>query len=100
MRIFSLIVLSVVAVGCAPTSTPRPTATSSGALDEAAVLAIARAAVTTNDTWIDRAEFETPKRQPDGSWKVLVWRQPATPGGHRHITIDAEGRVTDYGRGL
>lgn len=99
MRICSLTVLSVVALGCAATSSTRSTATSSGALDEVRVLAIARTAVTTHDTWIDRAEFETPKRQPDGSWRVFVWRRPATPGGHRLIAIDAEGKVTDYGRG-
>jgi hypothetical protein len=69
-------------------------------LDEAQVLAIARAAVATNDTWLDRAEFETPRQQPDGSWQVLVRRLPATPGGDRLITIDEKGNVTRYGRGL
>jgi hypothetical protein len=72
---------------------------SGSALDEARVLAIARAAVATNDTWLDRAEFESPKRQPDGSWRVLVWRMPATPGGHRLITIDSDGKVMEYFRG-
>lgn len=99
MRILSLIILSVVALGCAATSSTHSTTSSSGALDEARVLAIARAAVTANDTWIDRADFKTPERQPDGSWKVLVSRRPATPGGHRFITVDAQGRVTDYRRG-
>jgi hypothetical protein len=99
MRIFSLIFLSAVAVGCAPTASTPPTAASSGALDEARVLAIARAAVTTNDTWIERADFETPKRQPDGSWSVIVWRRPATPGGFRVITVGADGRLKDYLRG-
>jgi len=68
-------------------------------LDADKVLAIARAAVTTNDTWVDKAEFETPKRKPDGSWTVMVWRLPKTPGGHRFITVDANGKVTDYMRG-
>ena len=100
MHALLLIVLLAVAVGCAPTAGTHDAAVSGGSLDEARVLVIARAAVATNDTWIDRAEFETPKRQPDGSWSVLVWRRPATPGGHRFITIDAKGKVTDYGRGL
>src|SRR4051794_5541307 len=98
MRTFLLIILLAVVVGCASTSETHNTPVSGG-LDEAKVLAIARAAVATNDTWVDRTEFETPKRQPDGSWSVLVWRRPATPGGHRSITIDAKGRVTDYVRG-
>jgi hypothetical protein len=64
------------------------------------VLAIAREAAATNDTWVDRAEFETPERKPDGSWSVLVWRLPKTPGGYRFISIDETGRVTDYARGI
>jgi hypothetical protein len=74
--------------------------TSSVVLDEVRVLSIAREAVAANDEWLDRAEFETSDRQPDGSWHVLVWRRPATPGGHRFITINANGRVIDYVRGL
>src|SRR5437660_11776291 len=100
MRIFSLIILAAVAVGCTPTQSTQRATVGSGVLDEAGVLAIARATVATNDTWLDRAEFETPKRQPDGSWRVLVWRRPATPGGHRFISIDEKGRVTAYGRAL
>jgi hypothetical protein len=68
-------------------------------VDEAKVLEIARQAVALNDTWVDRAEFERPKRQPDGSWSVLVWRLPKVPGGHRVIRIDENGRVTAYIRG-
>jgi hypothetical protein len=100
MRIFFPIVLSVLVFGCAPASSTRSTTNVNGSLDEARVLAIARAAVSTNDTWIDRADFEKPKRQPDGSWRVFVQRHPVVHGGHRFITIDAEGRVTNYGRGL
>src|SRR5687768_16814257 len=99
MRILSFIALAAMAVGCTPTPSRQPEAVDNGVVDEAGVLALARAAVATNDTWIDRAEFEKPKPQPDGSWSVLVWRRPTTPGG-RFITIDAKGRVTDYGRGL
>ena len=100
IRVFSLIFLVAIATGCGPRPRARQTTTDHGALDTAKVLAIAREALRTNDTWLDRAEFETPKREPDGSWTVLAWRRPATPGGHRFITIDAGGKVTDYGRGL
>ena len=99
MRILLFIVLAAVAVGWSGTSRPQ-SATSSGALDEARVLAIARAAVATNDTWLDRAEFDKPIRRPDGSWSVIVWRLPAQAGGHRSIRIDPEGKVTQYVRGL
>jgi len=53
MRIFLVIVLSAVVVGCDPTIGTQSTTTGTGSLDETKVLAIARAAVTTNDTWID-----------------------------------------------
>ncbi len=68
-------------------------------IDEAKVVEIARQAVATNDTWVDRAEFERPKRRADGSWSVLVWRLPKAPGGHRVVQIDEKGRVTAYSRG-
>ena len=68
-------------------------------VDEAKVLQIARQAVATNDTWVDRAEFERPKRRTDGSWSVLVWRLPKVPGGHRIVLLDEKGRVTAYIRG-
>jgi hypothetical protein len=74
--------------------------TGAGTLGEAGALAIARQAVATNDTWIDRAQFEAPKRQPDGSWTVMVWRRPTQSGGHRLIRIDAQGKVISYDRGL
>ena len=102
MCIFSFIVfVAVVVMGCASPLSTGQTAPERGAgpVDEARVLAIARAAVAANDTWLNRAEFEKPKRRPDGSWSVLVWRRPATPGGQRVISIDAKGRVANYGRG-
>jgi hypothetical protein len=74
-------------------------AATTNALDAAQVLAIARAAVATNDTWIDRAEFGTPTQRTNGTWSVTVWRLPKQPGGHRLITVDANGKVTDYVRG-
>lgn len=100
MRRFVLIILTAVAMGCAPDPATRQAAADGGVLDEASVLVIARAAVATNDTWVARAEFEAPQRQPDGSWTVWVWRRPATPGGHRCIILDAQGRVTSYRRGI
>jgi hypothetical protein len=99
-RIFALILLAAVAVGCAPTRGMHHAAVGRSVLDKARVLAIARSAVAANDTWVARAEFETPERLPDGSWTVYVWRIPKTPGGHRLIRIDQKGRVKDYGRGL
>lgn len=68
-------------------------------LDQAKVTEIARQAVAANDTWVDRAEFGSPARQADGSWRVRVWRLPKVPGGHRLILIDTKGRVTAYIRG-
>jgi len=98
MRILSLILFATVVVGCSRTS---PTPTPGGAvLDEARVLAVARAAVATDDSWIDRPEFQTPHHETNGSgWSVLVWRLPKMPGGHRLILINETGRVTDYIRG-
>ena len=98
MRIFWFIVLAVIAVGCGGTSRPQGM-TSVGALDEARVLAIARAAVATNDTWVESAEFQSPRRERDGSWSLTVWRLPKTPGGFRDISIDTNGTVTRYYRG-
>jgi hypothetical protein len=91
-------------VGCghyqqAGVKTAPPVAGQAGGLSETEVLAIVRQAVATNDTWVDRAEFETPRRQADGSWSVLVWRLPKTPGGHRVIHINDQGQVTNCHRG-
>jgi hypothetical protein len=79
-------------------TSPQVSATKN-ALDAAQVLAIARAAVATNDTWLDRAEFGTPTQRTNGTWSVMVWRLPKQPGDHRFITVDANGKVTDYVRG-
>ena len=100
MRILSFIALAAMAVGCTPTPSRQPEAVDNGVVDEAGVLALARAAVATNDTWIDRAEFQTPHHETNGTgWSVLVWRLPKVPGGHRLILINETGRVTDYIRG-
>jgi hypothetical protein len=89
--------------GCAhreaDTRPPQPSIRQPAALTEAQILVIARQAVATNDTWLERAEFATPKQRPDGSWSVLVWRLPKTPGGYRVISISEQGQVTGYFRG-
>jgi hypothetical protein len=100
MRLLWPIILVAVAVGCASTSGTRHPVAAPAVLDEVRVLALAREAVATNDTWVARAKFETPKRQPDGSWTVLVWRLPIVSGGYRFITIDQSGSVVEYVRGL
>jgi len=99
-----LLLMSALVAGCgAPRSVESgsspPAATKPGGLTQAEVLAIARQAVGTNDTWLDRAEFETPRKRSDGTWSVLVWRLPKTPGGHRVIIIDEKGQVKRYFRG-
>jgi len=102
--LFHLLVGLGLVAGCASGQHDRtavaPLATDQTVIvDEAKVLQVARQAVATNDTWVDRAEFERPQRQADGSWSVLVWRLPKVPGGHRLILIDEKGRVTAYIRG-
>ena len=109
-------VLAVIAVGwmitgCGVRDTPDvPTGTpevQTSVLTEEEVIDIARKAVQANDTWAERAEFETTKNA-DHTWSVTVWRiegydedgKPQfVPGGHRFITIDRQGQVTDYMRG-
>jgi hypothetical protein len=67
------------------------------ALDEAKVVAIARQAVRTNDTWSSTASFEV--RSNATGWAITVWREPRVPGGHRLIRIDQNGQVTACIRG-
>jgi hypothetical protein len=64
---------------------------------EQQALAIARKAVEANDTWADRATYEARLIEP--GWTVTVWRQPTVPGGFRIVTIDSNGKVTNYYRG-
>lgn len=102
MRTLWHIILAAVAVGCTPksiTSAPvvSTTATNAAALDEARAIAIARQAVSTNDTWVDRAIFKATRE--NSGWSVWVWREPRTPGGDRIVLIDEKGRVTSYYRG-
>ena len=67
-------------------------------LDEATLLEIARQTVANNDTWVEQAKFQKPKRNDDGTWSVRATRMPEVPGGHRFIVIDQRGRVTGYFR--
>ena len=97
MRFLCAIILAVIFAGCSQHTHSDATATVKSSLGEAQALAIARQAVTTNDTWVDRATFEA---QRDGrGWSVHVWRLPKTPGGDRIVLIDETGRVTAYYRG-
>ena len=61
---------------------------------EKEAIAIARTALEQHDIWADRAEFEA-RRTEDG-WAVTIWRLPKTPGGHRLVEIDNQGRVVAY----
>jgi Tfp pilus assembly protein FimT len=99
MRTFAIIMLAAAVMGCSPhASAPRSSGQSfESVIDEARALAIARQAVATNDTWVDRAVFKA-TREGSG-WSVWVWREPRTPGGDRTVLIDEKGKVTAYYRG-
>lgn len=103
LAILIIAIGSMISIGCESRAKIEPIrqedSASSNALAADEVLEIARDAVAANDTWIDRAEFETPTKQSDGLWSVMVWRLPKIPGGFRTITIDANGEVVEYFRG-
>jgi len=99
MRVLCAISLLMVA-GCAATSPKVSTAATPTVPDEAKVIAIARQAIAAKEDWVNRAEFENPNHHADGSWGVIVWRLPKTPGGSRAILINEKGEVTDYLYGL
>jgi len=61
-----------------------------------AVLAAAREAVASHEMWLDRADFDRPIRNADGSWTVHVERLPRQPGGHRTVKIGSDGKVKEY----
>jgi hypothetical protein len=47
-------------------------------------------------SWVDRAEFGSPRRTSSG-WSVRVWRtSPRATGGHATVRIDEQGNVTGY----
>jgi len=98
MRTALSILSLVVGAGCSQSISTRVKADRPLTAEERRIVEIARNAVATNDTWVDRAEFAIPKRHgPD--WSVRVWRLPYTPGGHRLVTIDEHERVSGYFRG-
>jgi hypothetical protein len=98
MRTALSILLLAIFAGCSQPTSTRVKADRPLTVEERRIVEIARSAVATNDTWVDRAEFEIPKRDGSG-WSVLVWRLPYTPGGHRLVLIDETGGVTRYIRG-
>jgi hypothetical protein len=115
-REISLAVGALIAIGCQPAPAPPspiapaarvasaspvvpPETSKPSPLHRDKVLAIARQAVKENDTWIDRAEFREPERNPDASWSVYVQRVLLEAGGWRGIDIDKDGAVTSYFRG-
>jgi hypothetical protein len=99
MRIPFSIAALVLLTACSQSSSPRIDASRPLTAEETRVVEIARQAVATNDTWVDRAEFQLPQQSPDGGWSVIVWRLPKTPGGFRDISMDTNGRVINYYRG-
>lgn len=77
--------------------------------EEAAAIEAAKKAVAENDpSWADKAIYEAKRDTDTGGWWVTVWRIAAydkdgkplfTPGGHRGVRIDKDGKVTAYMRG-
>ena len=90
-----LLFSSLLLLGCAELAL---TASGSGVISEAEAIVIARGAVSSNDTWVDRATFEA--KRDEAGWVVIVWREPRAPGDHRFVFISAQGKVTAYVRGL
>jgi hypothetical protein len=75
-------------------------------LDEAAAINIAKEAVAANEKWDLDAKYKA-RREGEG-WSVIVWRITGydhdgspqfTPGGHRIVSIDVDGKVTRYSIG-
>ena len=97
MRTLSAIIVLVLLSACS--RSPQIAASRALTAEETRIIEIARHAVTTNDTWVDTAEFQLPQKQSDGSWSVTVWQLPKTYGGFRDISIDTNGAVTRYFRG-
>jgi len=98
MRTATSMLLLLALVGCSQSTSTRIRADRPLTSEEKRIVAIARSAVATNDTWVDRAEFEIPKRAGSG-WSVLVRRLPYAPGGHRVVFVDERDQVAGYFRG-
>jgi|GEM_PF-2341272 len=75
-RMFYLFVTIALLIICSTTFAQA------NALDQSEVLNTARKAVATNETWIDRAEFEKPEwNTKNGTWLVLCSGFPYFPAG-------------------
>ena len=69
-------------------------------LSEAQALAIARHAISVNETWsFDEGATFKGSRDECG-WFVFVTRPNPGPGDHRLVRINREGKVLTYARGL
>lgn len=78
----------LVAMGCGEAS-------ERGRVDRDEVLAIARREVRRRESWSADAAVYDVSYAEDG-WTVMVMREPPSPGGHRMIQLDVEGRVRTY----
>jgi hypothetical protein len=97
IRTFSIAVLLFSLSGCGRTPKSSGGTDSLLPLDETKVVGIARKALDDRTGSSKNATFQ-PRR--DGSeWSVWVWWEPRTPGGHALITIDQNGKVTEYLQG-
>ena len=99
MRLVFLIASLALLTSCTHQRVAHVNAARPLTVEEVRIVEIARRAVATNDIWVDHAEFELPRHQPEGGWSIMVWRLSATPGGFRIITIDEKDKVTAYQRG-
>ena len=90
------IVLVVIALGCSHKSDTDKQSVSAvtNKIDEAGAIMLARQAVSTNDTWVDRATFKATRN--GSGWSVFVQRRPIEFGGQRSVEIDETGKVTQY----
>jgi hypothetical protein len=64
---------------------------------EAKILAIVRESHGERD---DLYYFEKPTRRYDGTWTVVVWRRPLTPGGCKYFEFDSRGNCIKTSPGL
>ena len=97
IRAFSIAALLVIISGCGQQQTTVDEAPVSPPLNESKAVAIARKAVEERTGSSKNKKFEVSR---DGSdWKVLVLWEPAMPGGHAFITIDQNGKLTEYSAG-
>lgn len=111
---FFALVTSLIAVtsvlGCmsqrSSSSTGNATVAKTDSHSNNGIMNIARQEVLRNDSWAMTALYCGPRRDSNG-WSVAVWlitgydndtKPLYAPNGHRLITIDRDGRVTEYAR--